>query len=84
VPIIDVTPAERVGIVPVTAAGVSGSLVAVRDVTPEVDGAVESAGDTALALVGSCAGGLPAPAQATDPMAQVTAMMVVLMSFPLM
>jgi hypothetical protein len=48
-----------------------------------VEDAVGSPGVSALALDGSCAGGLLEPAQAKEPMAQVTAMMVVFMSIPL-
>jgi hypothetical protein len=79
-PIIDVAPGEAVlvdAVVVVDALAIAGlSRVALEE-------AVGSVGRGAAAVVASCAGGVPDAAHAEDQTANVTAMMVVFMSIPL-
>ena len=80
-PIIDVAPFGVVDVEPVVA--VDEGNFEELPVELALDEAVGSAGGRAAALVGSCGGGLLDPAHAAEQMAQVTAMMVVFMSVPL-
>jgi hypothetical protein len=81
-PIIDVAPVGAACVEPVVVVD-QVAVAGFPKVALALDVSVRSVGGGALALVGSCAGGLLDPAHAAEQMAQVTAMMVVFMSIPL-